>query len=416
MERAILVGVNINNQDYFNNSMKELEQLALACEISVAGQVIQNMKEINISHYIGKGKINDVIDSIQENDANLVIFNDELSPSQIRNIEQELEIKVIDRTILILDIFNRRAKTKEAQLQVGIAHLQYMLPRLIGLRKSLGRQVGGVGTRNKGVGEKKLELDRRIIEDRIAYLNKELEKLVIHRKIQRRQRIKNKIPIVALVGYTNSGKSTLLNALIKYFNQDENKMVYEENMLFATLETSVRRIELPDKKLFLLTDTVGFIDKLPHHLIKAFRSTLEEVTEANLLIDVVDYSDDSYEKHIDVTRKTLREIGVKDIPVIYAYNKSDLVDMKIPYVKDNEIYLSARYKLGIDELIGLLFDEIFSNYVHCSMIIPFDKGDILSYLNENADVINVEYIEQGTKIDMKCRDLDYRKYKEFIIA
>ena len=211
VQKAILVGVNLNNESDFEYSMEELTNLAEACDVEVVGQVVQNLHRVNPSHYIGKGKIEEVSAFVKEADANMVIFNDELSPSQIRNLEADLDCKVIDRTILILDIFAQRAKTKEAQLQVEVAHLQYMMPRLIGLRESLGRQSGGVGTKNKGVGEKKLELDRRKIEEQIAVLNKELEALVAQRQTQRKQRKKNEIPVVSLVGYTNAGKSTIMN-------------------------------------------------------------------------------------------------------------------------------------------------------------------------------------------------------------
>ncbi|ADH06444.1 GTP-binding protein HflX [Bacillus cereus] len=415
LQRAVLVGVNVGNEDDFAYSMEELTNLAEACDVEVIGQVTQNLQRVNPSHYIGKGKIEEVAAYVQEIDANMVIFNDELSPSQIRNLEEDLDCKVIDRTILILDIFAQRAKTKEAQLQVEVAHLQYMMPRLIGLRESLGRQSGGVGTKNKGVGEKKLELDRRKIEEQISVLNKDLEALVAQRQTQRKQRKKNEIPVVALVGYTNAGKSTTMNAMLEIYNGTEEKQVFEKDMLFATLETSVRNIDLPDNKSFLLTDTVGFVSKLPHHLVKAFRSTLEEVAEADLLIHVVDYANPNYEQLIDITNETLKKIGVENIPTIYAYNKSDMVDVEIPKVQENRVYLSAKKHVGIEELVEMIRSHIYKEYTKCEMLIPYDQGQVVSYFNNHAHVLSTSYENEGTKLQIECKTSDYEKYKHFAI-
>ena len=415
LQRAVLVGVNLGKEDDFAYSMEELTNLAEACDVEVIGQVTQNLQRVNPSHYIGKGKIEEVAAYVNEVDANMVIFNDELSPSQIRNLEADLDCKVIDRTILILDIFAQRAKTKEAQLQVEVAHLQYMMPRLIGLRESLGRQSGGVGTKNKGVGEKKLELDRRKIEEQISVLNKDLEALVAQRQTQRKQRKKNEVPVVALVGYTNAGKSTTMNAMLEIYNGTEEKQVFEKDMLFATLETSVRNIDLPDNKSFLLTDTVGFVSKLPHHLVKAFRSTLEEVAEADLLIHVVDYANPNYEQLIDITNETLKKIGVENIPTIYAYNKSDMVDVEIPKVQEDRVYLSAKKHVGIEELVEMIRSHIYKEYTKCEMLIPYDQGQVVSYFNNHAHVLSTSYETEGTKLEVECKTSDYEKYKRFAI-
>ncbi|SFI07601.1 MULTISPECIES: GTPase HflX [unclassified Bacillus (in: firmicutes)] len=416
VQRAILVGVNLNSESDFEYSMEELANLTEACDVEVIGKVTQNLHRVNPSHYIGTGKIEEVSAFVKEADANLVIFNDELSPSQIRNLEADLDCKVIDRTILILDIFAQRAKTKEAQLQVEVAHLQYMMPRLIGLRESLGRQSGGVGTKNKGVGEKKLELDRRKIEEQIAVLNKELEALVAQRQTQRKQRKKNEVPVVALVGYTNAGKSTTMNAMLEMFNGSAEKQVFEKDMLFATLETAVRNIQLPDNKSFLLTDTVGFVSKLPHHLVKAFRSTLEEVAEADLLIHVVDYANPNYEHLIEITNQTLKQIGVENIATIYAYNKADVIDIEIPKVQDNRVYLSAKQKVGIDELVQMIRTQIYKDYTKCEMLIPYDQGQLISYFNEHAHVLSTDYENEGTKITLECKMSDLEKYKRYVIS
>ncbi len=418
-EKAVLVGVQLKKQDEedFTYSIEELGELAAACDVEVVGKITQKLERVNSSHYIGTGKIEEVQALKEVMDADTVIFDDELSPSQIRNLERDLDCKVIDRTILILDIFARRAKTKEAQLQVEIAKLQYMLPRLIGLRESLGRQGGGggAGLSNKGSGETKLELDRRRIEEKIVVLNRDLATLVAQREVQRRQRKKNQVPVVSLVGYTNAGKSTIMNSMLEKYNESTNKQVFEKDMLFATLETSIRSIRQPDQKSFLLTDTVGFVKKLPHHLVKAFRSTLEEAADADLLIHVVDCSNPNYEQFIKTTNETLKSIGVEDVPTIYAFNKADLANMDYPQIEGNAVYLSAKQKVGLEELTTLIRQHIFKDYVKCKMLIPYDQGQLISYFNEYASVLQVDYEENGTVLAVECKRSDYEKYQEFVI-
>lgn len=414
-QRAITIGVNLNDQSDFADSMEELKNLASACNVEVVGELTQNASKINISHYIGTGKVKELKDLLGQHEASIAIFNDELSPSQIRNLEKDLDCKVIDRTILILDIFAERAQTREAQLQVDVAQLQYMLPRLVGLRESLGRQGGGVGTKNRGAGETKLELDRRRIEAKISALQKELEGLVAQRQVQRKQRQKNRIPVVSLVGYTNAGKSSLMNAIIETYNPESGKQVLAKDMLFATLETSVRNITLPDNKSFLLTDTVGFVRKLPHHLIKAFRSTLEEVVESDLLIHVVDYSNPEHEKLMEVTQETVKELGAGHIPVLYAYNKAEVTDGEWPDNESDRIYMSAKLKTGLDELMQRIRGNIFNDYVHCEMLIPFDQGRLIAYFNDNANVLSTSYEETGTKLLMEILRADYEKYQAFVV-
>lgn len=414
-ERALLVGVNINDDEYFFKEVNELRELAKACNMEPVELVVQNLSCINSAFYVGVGKLDEIKDKIKELDIDIVIFNNELTPSQLKNIEQKLDIAVLDKTALILEIFNIRAKTKEAKLQVEVARLKYMLPRLVGLHKALGRQGGGSGLSNKGSGEKKIELDRRIIEARISKLNKELEQISKTRETQSKQREKSSIPLVSMVGYTNAGKSTLLNDFVELSGEDEDKKVFEEDMLFATLETSVRKIKLKDNKEFLLSDTVGFIKSLPHELIKAFRSTLEEVKHADLLLHVIDFSDDDYEENIRVTENTLKIIGAQDIPVIYVYNKSELKKEKLPVVSDNSIYISAKNKIGIYELLELINKSIFKGYKSCCMLIPYDKGNILSFFNEMYNIKNTDYLEEGTKIEFDCSLKDYDKYKEYLI-
>lgn len=414
----MLVGVQTQTDEHFDYSMEELANLAEAIDVEVVGTVTQNLARPNPSHYVGGGKIEEIRNYYDETNANLVIFNEELSPSQIRNLENGLECKVIDRTMLILDIFARRARTREARMQVELAQLQYMLPRLVGLRASLSRQGGGTGGgfQNKGAGETKLELDRRVIEDQIAKLNRDLESVQGQRETQRKRRRRSGLPVVSLVGYTNAGKSTLMNALLEKVNAEIDKQVFEKDMLFATLDTSVRQVRLPDNKAFLLTDTVGFVGKLPHHLVKAFRSTLEEARDANLLLQVVDVSHDEHRFMMDVTNETLVDVGVEDVPTINVFNKADLANVPYPKVKGNSIWLSAKEGKGLAELVELIKDFVFDQYVTCKVLVPFDRGDVVSYLNDEANVKSVEYEEDGTMMVVEMLVDDRKKYDEFIIS
>jgi GTPase len=415
VQKAIISGVQLQKDTDFAYSMLELRNLAAARYIEVVDELSQKAERVNSSHYIGTGKLQELRALLEAHETDMVIFNDELSPSQIRNLEAELECVVMDRTMLILDIFAERAKTREAQLQVEVARLQYSLPRLVGLRASLGRQGGGSGLKNRGAGETKLELDRRRIEERITALQTELEKLVATRQQQRRKRKKNEIPVVCLVGYTNTGKSSLMNALLETFDPDTTKQVFAENMLFATLETSVRSIDLPDNKSFLLTDTVGFVSQLPHHLIKAFRSTLEEVTEADLLLHVVDYAHEDYEQNIAVTNETLQSLGADGIETVYVYNKCDLTDHPYPQANDNSIYMSARERKGISELVDIVRNHVFDDYVQREILIPYEQGRLVSYFNEHAHIISTEYEEGGTRMKLECSLANYERHREHFI-
>lgn len=414
-EKAILIGANIDYQNNFLKLMDELENLASACDIEVVGREMQNLIEVNNSLYIGKGKAEEIAQKVEALNVDMVIFNNELSGKQMRNLSKIINCEILDRTSLILEIFSRRARTKEAKLQVEVARLEYMMPRLVGMHASLGRQGGGSGFFNKGSGEKKIELDRRRIEEKLTDLRKELEELSKDREVQRKKREESDIPFVSLVGYTNAGKSSLMNYMIDRFVKDEDKRVFEEDMLFATLETSVRKIELDDNRKFLLSDTVGFISELPHDLVKAFRSTLEEIKNADLLVQVIDYSDKDFVEHMEVTKETLEKIGASNIPMIYVYNKSEFMLEKLPLVDGDEIYLSIKEKRGMNELLDMIIQKIFSNYKKCRMLIPFEQGSIVSYLNEHANVILTEYDEKGTILTVECNEAQYNKYKEFIM-
>lgn len=415
--KAIIVGVNTGGRnEEFTYSMAELENLAFACHMEVVGEVTQNRNRVHQAHYVGTGKLTELTNLVAETDADVVIFNDELSPSQIRNLEDACNCEVMDRTMLILEIFAKRAKTKEAQLQVEMAQLKYMLPRLIGKGVELSRQGGGAaGLKNRGSGETQLELDRRKVESRIASLNKELEKIKEQRNTQRRGRRKNQMPVVSLVGYTNAGKSTLMNAMIELFMQNKEKQVFEKNMLFATLDTSVRKIELDRSRTFLLTDTVGFINKLPHQLVKAFGSTLEEVLEADVIIHVIDYAHPYWEEQKQLTSQLLEELGVKDTPVIYAYNKTDLTGEEYPRTSDNEIWLSAKRRKGIQELAEMISQLLFADWLQCEFLIPYHEGKIVSYLMEHGNVLKTDYQETGTKLVVTCSKKVTEQYKKYLL-
>lgn len=408
---AILVGVVYNNQPYdINVSMKELEALAQACDISVAGSMLQSLDRVNVATYIGSGKVDELRMMVEATGANLVIFNEELTPSQIVNLEEGVQVEITDRTSLILEIFARRANTKEAKLQVEIATLRYMLPRLIGISSGIYSQQGGSGFR--GGGETKLELDRRRIKQQITALEQELKDVVKQRQTQRVAREKNNVRIVALVGYTNSGKSTIMNRFLQLTNKDE-KQVFAKDMLFATLETSTRSIALPDNKMFLVTDTVGFVDQLPHHLVKAFRSTLEEVKEADLLLHIVDASSKDHETQIEVTNRVLQEIGVEGIPMVYVYNKidkaHDVVSFKEPYIK-----ISARYDENLNDLMNVIKSQLFSDYRHCFMHIPYEEAGIYAYLKRHANILVTSEEEDGFHIEVELSAIDYATYEMYL--
>lgn len=371
--------------------------------MKVVSIMVQNLEHENNSFYIGPGKLEELQTDVINLEADIVIFAGQLSPSQIRNIQRELKVPVMDRTSLILEIFSKRAMTREAVLQVEVAKLTYSLPRLVGLHDALSRQGGASGAMsNKGAGEKKIELDRRYLEKRLSALKHELKEVEANRCIQRKKRTENKIFTVGLVGYTNAGKSTLMNAFLEknYSNSDkrEEKSVFEKNMLFATLDTTVRRIDNKGDIPFLLIDTVGFVSHLPHNLVDAFKSTLEEVTLCDLLLFVIDFFDVNHEEQIEVTESVLKDLGASTIPRIYVYNKADCMfdDSELPKRKgSNCIYISASKRLGISELSEMIQNSIRSGMILFDETVSFTDGKRYSFLKSNGQILIEETTEDG---------------------
>lgn len=406
---AILVGLRL--EEDITDSMEELEGLAEAAGASVLGQMIQAADRPNTATLIGKEKVEELAELVKAMEADMVVFNDELTGMQLRNLEDALGVRVIDRTILILDIFASRASSREGKLQVELAQLKYRLPRLTGFGKSLSRLGGGIGTR--GPGEKKLETDRRHIERRMTDIKAELSQLKNTRSVQRSRREKNRIPVVALIGYTNSGKSALMNRLLSVAERD-GKTVFEKDMLFATLDVQQRKVDLENGRQFILIDTVGFVSKLPHSLVEAFKATLEEVTYADLLLHVVDASYENYGFHIQVTDKVMEEIGAGNKEKILVFNKIDLPhDHIIPEAGRENIEISAKEGTNLDALIEKIEEKIFGDMVDAKFLIPYDRGDLTSYLCEEAEVKATDYRENGTYLEVSLKEADYRRMKEY---
>ncbi|MGO3350985.1 MAG: GTPase HflX, partial [Lacticaseibacillus paracasei] len=383
-ENVLITGISRQQPD-FDYTMTELGELAKADNYTVVGEVRQSLDRAAAATYFGSGKVDEIRELADVKNATTIIINDELSPSQLRNLEKQTKLHVIDRTQLILDIFADRARSKAAKTQVEIAQLQYALPRLHPSANRLDQQVGGgAGFATRGSGETQLELDRRVLNKRISHLRRELKDASVGDQVRRARREGNDIPVVALVGYTNAGKSTTMNGLLNLFaDRPEDKQVFEKDMLFATLDTSVRQLTLPDNRKFLLSDTVGFVSKLPHNLIDSFKATLAEAANADLLIQVVDYSDENYPEMMAITEKTLKEVGIENIPMIEAYNKADLREgTRYPEVTGQRIVYSARDKNSLEALTRLIKADIFGQDEEHTYLIPFDQGQLVSYLNQ----------------------------------
>lgn len=388
--------------------LEELERLLNTAGAECFAKVIQVKESFDPRSCIGKGKVKEISDLCESNDIGLVVFDFELSPMQIRNLEEDIghEVRVIDRSMLILDIFALHATSGEGKLQVELAQLKYSAPRLVGHGTELSRQGGGIGTR--GPGESKLETDRRHLKSRIAALEARLRELEDNRKVMRAKRDRSGIPKIGIVGYTNAGKSTLLNRLT-------DAGVLTMDMLFATLDATTRKSQLPSGEAVLFTDTVGFIRKLPHHLVKAFKSTLDEVSYSDILLIVSDINDPESEEQIKITEKIIEELGASDKPKIYVYNKCDVYDGEILDNRDNVIYISAKSGIGMDALYSAIQREIYKLKREYSLLIPYNQQNILSSLYNNFTVNSTDYIDSGIVVNAVLDERGRGMYSKYII-
>ena len=391
-ERVILVGVSEQDGDDAEDSLAELAELVKTAGASVAGTLIQKRELIHPGTYVGTGKVAEIAELLEHTGATGIVCDDELSPAQLKNLETMLNTKVMDRTLIILDIFAARATTSEGKIQVELAQLKYRLSRLTGLGRSMSRLGGGIGTR--GPGEKKLEIDRRLINDRIAQLNRELKEVVKHREIARAKRERNAVPVVAIVGYTNAGKSTLLNHLT-------DAEVLEEDKLFATLDPTTRMLELEGHQQVLLTDTVGFIRKLPHHLIEAFKSTLEEAKYADYIIHVVDASNPQRDKQMYIVYETLDHLGVKNKKILTLFNKIDIRTDDDPlqdFRADDVLQISAAENAGLDAVKDVLQEMLREDKIYIERVIPYAQAGVLQLVRNKGELVSEEYVPEGISI------------------
>ncbi|MCH4123684.1 MAG: GTPase HflX [Levilactobacillus sp.] len=416
---VVTIGLNAG-QATFGYSMTELKNLVEANNMTVVEEIQQSLPKPNPGTYFGTGKVEELATIVADDGVDTIVVNDELTPSQIRNLEAGTKARIMDRTGLILEIFANRAQSREAKLQVQLAMLQYQLPRLhTSASQRLDQQTGsggGGGFTNRGSGESQTEMSRRTIQRSINHVNHELKEINQAAATQRQQRERNELPSVALVGYTNAGKSTLMNALVREFGKSEEKQVFVKNMLFATLDTSVRQLTFPDQKKLLLSDTVGFVSQLPTQLVKAFRSTLAEAANADLLIQVVDYADPNKEAMMATTEQTLEDIGVTDVPMITVFNKADLTDAHYPNRVGDQLILSAMDADSIDALVQAVKEKVFHNYVTANFLIPFADGDVVAYMNDHANVLDTNYEADGTALKVELQSADFDRFKQYVVT
>lgn len=410
---AVLIGVKLPGFNDFAQAFEELDNLALACDYYVLRKVTQNLDAPTNNYYLGAGKVFEIKAILEESGAETAIFDAELSPVHIRNLEKALEVKIVDRTMLILQIFETRAKTKEAKLQVAVAKATYMLPRLIDHDANYDRQRSG-GKANKGTGETKLEKDKRALRNSVIKYRKELVTLTEKRRVQRLQRKDNHLFTIAIVGYTNAGKSALMNQFLTLAHRSQQKKVLEKDMVFATLETSSRLISLPNLIKFIAVDTVGFVRRLPHHLIEAFKSTLEEVKEADLILHVVDISDPEFLTLMNVADDVLESLGVKNIPVLYVLNKIDIIRKPQGDLPLNHVKISALRGLGMPQLMMKISEYILQDYHPLELKIPYGNQDLLDQLRKDGILLETDYEDDAIYVSVALPEHRIATYESFI--
>ncbi len=407
MDKAILVGLDLNTYNIVD-SMEELKNLTKALNIEVVLEITQKLDKPNIKTYVGKGKVLEIKDAVTALDVDMVIFDCELTPAQIRTLENTLDTQIIDRSFLILSIFAERAKTKGALLEVSLAQQKYLLPRLVGMRNSLSRQGGGTYNA-KGPGETKLELDRRVILNNIKKIESSLKKLKTETEISRKQRYTEQIPLVSLVGYTNAGKSATLNSLLRHLNSE--KLVFEKDILFATLDTTARKITKKGYPSFIITDTIGFLSRLPHEFINSFKSTLSEVQNSDLILHIIDGTHKNKRLHEETTLGVLKELNVGNIPIKNIYTRLDLLNEK----PKNDFWISNLTNDNIDVLIDFIYEELFGPHMSVKLSIPYDKQHLINILNEETKVLKTEY-ENSIIISTIMYKNQIDRFSEYVLS
>lgn len=399
-----------NDSKQMNEIQDELREICRACGIESVHEITQVIKKVSSSSYIGKGKVSEIKEYIDDNEINLVVFNTSLTPIQLRNLEVALNCTVLDKIMLILEIFSNRAQTPESKAQVEIANLKYLMPRIIGSREDLGRQVAG-GNRNRGLGETKLELDRRELEKRIQSLEKNLKEYKKHRSTQKTKRLEGDIPLVALVGYTNAGKSSLMN----YFVSDQEKTVFVEDMLFASLETTTRHVSLDPQISILLTDTVGFIQDLPKSLLRAFHSTLDELKDADLIIHVIDRSNVHYERHKEVIENTLKELEIHETPVLNVYNKIDKLEHRPLTNGKNSLFVSIKTSEGMELLRASILEALQKDYTVLKLFIPYSDINKLDGISKQGIVLDQSFEDEGALLQIKVHKDSVSRLQDYLV-